>query len=189
MDIRCFISVELPDEIKKNIDEKTKALRGSGADVKWVLAENLHITLKFLGKTPEARLPEIEDKLTEALSPHICFSTDLVSAGVFPNVRHPRVIWIGLRDLDNMVRLKGDVEMALTAIGFEAEERQFKPHLTLGRVRSLRGRDALIRELDSLKGVAFGRIEVKNISIMKSELNPGGPEYFRLNDIALMTEA
>ncbi|MBI4822727.1 MAG: RNA 2',3'-cyclic phosphodiesterase [Nitrospirae bacterium] len=188
MDIRCFISVELPLEIKRSIDEKTKALRDSGDDVKWVRIENLHITLKFLGKTPEARLPEIKDRLTSAVSPLRSFSIEFASAGAFPNVRYPRIVWLGIRNSEHLVRLQSAVEMALTAIGFEPEERQFKPHLTIGRVKSARGKEALVREIENLKGTVFGKIQVENISIMKSELHPKGSKYTRLDDIPLMTE-
>lgn len=185
MDIRCFISIELPQEIKKNIEKEIKKLKETPVDIKWVQTDNFHITLKFLGSTPQSLIPEIKTRLTEAVKGQRCFSIEFKGAGVFPTTKYPRVIWIGIRDSDKLVSLQADVEMALSGIGFEPEERRFEPHLTIGRVRSQKAREALIREITNLKDTVFGKIEVKEISIMKSELHPQGPRYERLEEIIL----
>jgi 2'-5' RNA ligase len=104
----------------------------------------------------------------------------LKGAGVFPDRKRPRVVWVGLEDSDELVSIQRDVEEAMAGVGFEPEGRAYSPHLTIGRLKSPRRRDILLRELDSLVGVEFGRMEVAEISLMQSTLKPSGAEYSRL---------
>lgn len=185
MDLRCFIAVELSDELKKTIDACIERLKQTGADVKWVSAKNLHLTLKFLGSTPEELLTEINKKLSSIAKLHDRFTSRIFGAGVFPNIKQPRVIWLGIKDADEMIKLQKDADESMAELGFKKEDREFNPHLTIGRVRAPKNKDMLIKELATLKEVDFGKIEVQNITLMKSELKPGGAEYFRLNEILL----
>lgn len=188
MDLRCFIAIELPAELKKNIDVYMERLRQTGADVKWVLSENLHLTLKFLGRTPEELLLDINKRLLSITKLYNRFYIQVFSAGVFPNIKHPRVVWLGIQDSEEIIKLQRDIDESMAEFGFEREDKQFKPHLTIGRVRSMKNRDMLIKELATLKDVDFGKIEVNNIVMMKSELKPTGAEYFRLNEIMIGKE-
>jgi 2'-5' RNA ligase len=185
MDLRCFIAIELPGELRDAIDEGTSGLRNTGSDVRWVRKENLHITIKFLGGTPEELLPAIKKRLQEVLEAHRPFEVRFSSVGVFPNPKYPRVVWIGMEDSGELKRLKKDVEDAMTGFGYEAEARDFTPHLTIGRVRSQRGGGDLIKGLAPLKDAIFGRITVGEISIMKSDLKKTGAEYSRLEAVTL----
>lgn len=185
MDLRCFIAIELPEGLRKRISEVSERLRSTDADVRWVRPEGMHLTLKFLGSTPEELVPEIKRKLTEAMRGHRKMRLRLSGAGVFPNERRPRVVWIGLVDSDRLVGLQRDVETAMEALGFEPEGRPFTPHLTLGRLRSPRGTAALLREIEALKDEAFDDIEVGEVAVMKSELKPAGAVYHRLHSIPL----
>ncbi|MDP2166892.1 MAG: RNA 2',3'-cyclic phosphodiesterase [Thermodesulfovibrionales bacterium] len=185
MDLRCFISLELPAGVRDNISGTVERLNAAGADVRWVRPENLHLTLKFLGDTPDALLPEIRGKLLEAASAFKPFSVELRGAGAFPTARHPKVVWIGVKDADSLKGLQAAVEAAMSGLGFDPEEKRFVPHLTVGRVRSERGKDALSKGIVSLEGVSFGFVEVRSVSLMKSELSPKGPKYSVLYDIPL----
>jgi 2'-5' RNA ligase len=185
MDLRCFIAIELPEALRREIGARTEGLRSTDADVRWVPQENLHLTLKFLGRVPEELLPEINSSLTEAMGSHRRLSLRFSGAGVFPSVRRPRVVWIGVVDSDRLTALQQDVEGAMEALGFESEHRPFSPHLTLGRLRSQRGSAALLRELDAIKDAAFDDVEVEDIAVMKSELKPTGAKYHRLFGIPL----
>jgi 2'-5' RNA ligase len=185
MDLRCFISVELPEEIRNNIGARTESLVAAGADVKWIPPENLHLTLKFLGKTPEELVPDIRKKLLEAASLHHSIRIRLSGTGVFPDRRRPRVIWVGMQDSEGLVKLQQDIEAKMAELGFEAEKRRFSPHLTIGRVRSPKGRENLLRELDALRDMDFNELEVRDVSMMKSELRPTGARHFKLFDIPL----
>lgn len=188
MDLRCFVAIELPDEIKKTIDEYVAKLMETKADVKWIPSKNLHLTLKFLGDTPEKIVPDISKRLSEITRLHNSFDIRISGAGVFPNIKYPRVIWLGINDSEEIIKLQRDMDEALKEFGFETDDREFRPHLTIGRIRSSKNKDVLIRELSTLKAVDFGKIEVKNIALMKSELKPGGAEHFRLIEIPIGKE-
>lgn len=197
--IRCFVAVELPAEVKARIERQTARLRSGSADVKWVPPENLHLTIKFLGGVPQAEAPGLADILREAVRGTEPFEVEVAGAGVFPGVKSPRVFWIGFKDPES--RLSGlarRVEDALEQAGYPREQRSFTPHLTLGRFREARGRSRetgpgkgeamagakrLAEELATLEGVVFGKIRLENISLMRSELSPGGARYSRLASI------
>jgi len=185
MDLRCFISIELPEKHKKHIGIYIEKLKAANADVKWVPAENLHLTLKFLGKTPEEMLAKINKKLLSAAKMHEKFYIHLFGAGVFPNMKQPRVVWLGMKDAEDAIKLQKDIDGSMAELGFEKEDRAFKPHLTIGRIRSPKNKDILVRELTTLKEVYFGKIEVKNIALMKSELKPSGAEHTMLSEILI----
>ncbi len=180
MGLRCFVAVELPEKLKNEIVARTEGLRKSGTDARWIKAENLHLTLKFLGDTPEDVLTAVKESLEKAVKDHVKFKLRLSGAGVFPDRKRPRVVWVGLEDSDRLVALQSAVEEALAELGFETEKRPFSPHLTIGRLKSPRRRDFLLRELDAISGEEFGKVEVAEISIMKSVLKSSGAEYSRL---------
>ena len=185
MGLRCFIAVELPEELKKNIYVYMEKLKATTADVKWISPENLHLTLKFLGNTQEELLKDINKRLISLAKAHDRFSLQVSGAGVFPNIKYPRVVWLGVHDSEEIIKLQHDIDESMEGLGFKRDEKQFTPHLTIGRVKSMRNKDALIKELATLKEVDFGKIEVINITLMKSELKPGGAEHFKLSEILL----
>jgi 2'-5' RNA ligase len=187
MDLRCFISIELPQALKQKITSVIERLVKTGADVRWVVPENLHVTLKFLGPTPGNLIPDIEEKLRRAAGAHGRFTLKLSGAGAFPNERRPRVVWIGLVDSDELLGLQRDIDASMEELGFEREDRPFSPHLTLGRVKSPRGNIALAKELDALRGFDIGVVEVGSVSLMKSELSPKGSKYTELFAAPLKT--
>jgi len=185
MDLRCFISIELPPEVKENISEAEARLKGLGADVKWINPDSLHITLKFLGSTPEDRLPEIKNALALAIKGHEGFGLLLKGMGAFPNMKHPRVIWAGIEDSERLIGLQKAVETAMSGLGYEPEGRAFKPHLTIGRVRSLKAVESLMKELSLSGGLSFGAVSADEVSLMQSELHPTGARYFKLAGFGL----
>lgn len=183
--LRCFIAIDIPDRVKSSIGGAIDAMKKCGGDIKWVTASNIHITLKFLGNTPETALPEIQDSLRSAVSSYMPFYITIYGTGVFPSRKYPRVIWAGIKNSQTMKSLKKDIENAMTAHGFQREERDFTPHLTLGRVRSQKGLIATFLELDTFKAKDFGEAEVDMVKLMKSELKPQGPEYSCISGIPL----
>lgn len=186
MGIRCFIAVNLNDAVREDIESSISALRTGKWDVKWVPGRNLHITLKFLGNIPEESVGRIIDKLSLLSSTHQRFSVGFRGVGVFPGIKKPRVVWIDIIDHDKLKKLQEQIEVSMSALGFERDARLFSPHLTVGRLRSFKGADALIGEIEKLSGRDFGNIEVEKISLMRSDLKPAGAQYtalaeFRLN--------
>jgi 2'-5' RNA ligase len=186
--LRCFIALDISDHIRKDFGDIIDRLKKHDADVKWVRVDNMHLTLKFLGKTPENVLPKIQESLFNIVLSYNPFYIRIYATGVFPNRKYPRVIWIGVEDSDILKRLQIDIEDTMASLGFKKEQRSFKPHLTLGRVRSHKGIMPLVLDLDTFKDKEFGNIHVKNIKLMKSELKPHGAIYSCLYDIPLVKE-
>jgi RNA 2',3'-cyclic 3'-phosphodiesterase len=183
MDLRCFIAIGIPAQLQRNIGECIEILKKHDADIKWVVPENLHFTLKFLGNTPDVLLPKIRDSLTAVVSTYKPFYIKIYGTGVFPNKTYPRVIWAGLLDADGMKNLQEGVERSMAFLGFKSEDREFNPHLTLGRVRSRRGMIMFLKELETFEEKEFGIVPIDRILLMKSELKPKGPEYACVYDI------
>lgn len=185
MSIRSFIALSLNEEIKKAVGELIDGLRKTGADVKWVTPRNLHLTLKFLGSIDESMVSPLSEHLREIAGRHSALSFSLNGTGAFPDQKRPRVIWIGLRMYEPLLEIFREIDEALAGEGFEKESRPFSPHITIGRVRSLKGIDKLMLELVKYKGSSFGEQEVKTIHLMQSTLKPGGAEYSTLFEAPL----
>jgi 2'-5' RNA ligase len=183
MALRCFIAVGIPEPVRKAIAEAMDVLKKSGADVKWVSQENIHITLKFLGSTEETVIDEMKESLSGCVASYRPFSIRIAGTGYFPAGRRPRVIWTGIEEAGELLDLQRDVEKAMSAFGYPEEGRPFSPHLTIGRVRSDRRMTEMLKKLDIYRETTFGELEVRGIRLMKSELRPAGAEYSSLAEI------
>ncbi|HWR57871.1 MAG TPA: RNA 2',3'-cyclic phosphodiesterase [Thermodesulfovibrionales bacterium] len=183
--MRCFISINLPETLRKDIHGAIEVMKKGNADVKWVPADNLHITLKFLGNTDEDIARQLEGRLSALAGSHHSFRINLRGIGVFPDSKRPRVVWIGLLDTEALRKLQRDVEQTAGTAGFADEDRPFSPHLTIGRIRSSAGKSYLIKSVEALKERDFGNIEVNTFSLMKSDLKPTGAQYTTLAEFHL----
>jgi 2'-5' RNA ligase len=155
--------------------------------VRWVRPRGIHLTLKFLGEVPASQIEAIAEAMREACTPYAPFSVSIGGMGCFPNPRRPRVVWVGVDEPSGtLVRLQREVDRALKSLGYPPERRKFSPHLTLGRVRG-RDRQALqaLGEYVSRAQVAVGEMQVTSLSLMRSDLLPGGAVYTELATAAL----
>lgn len=192
--MRTFIAIELSKETKDWIAHLQGQLKNSGADVKWVEPENIHLTLKFLGEIDNKQLSNIIKVLQDSNQNRNSFYIRLSSLGAFPKINFPRVIWIGIdKGEAESKQIATDLEEELAKIGIPKEEkRPFSCHITLGRLRSVLNRDRLIKDLDNLAnnftppapGTEF---LVTKITLFKSTLTPRGPIYEILKEIPLKT--
>lgn len=156
-------------------------LRPSGADVKWVRPETIHLTLKFLGEIEPDLVEEIHLALGEVAARHEPFGLVARGLGCFPRLEQARVVWVGLEgETWRLMALQREVEGVLVELGFPREERPFRPHLTLGRVRSPGARQALVSRIRSMEQVQVGDLRVEALAQFRSELLPGGARYTRL---------
>ncbi|MFC1510804.1 RNA 2',3'-cyclic phosphodiesterase [Candidatus Margulisiibacteriota bacterium] len=168
--MRTFISVELPDEVKQKIAELIEELKKTGANVRWVKPENLHITLKFLGEVDDKKLDKLIAAATKAAAGTGSFKARFTGLGTFPAGKSPRVIWVGTAE--------GGDELCTLAKALEETGREFRPHITIGRVRKLKG-------IEYVQDKEFGAMVVDRISIMSSTLTPNGPVYKKLGEVQL----
>jgi 2'-5' RNA ligase len=176
--MRAFIAVNLDDSLRRAIADAQEALRASGADVKWVRAESMHLTLKFLGWVDDARIPEIVKAVGAALAGQPSFRLRLADVGSFPTSTAPRVVWVGVKEgAAELAELSRLVEDAVEPLGFEKEERPFSPHVTVGRVKSPSGRQALTAAMRETAEREFGEMQVTKVELMRSDLRPTGPIY------------
>ncbi len=189
--LRTFIAIELDDAVRAALgmvqDElKPRVAKGS---VRWVDPASIHLTLKFLGETPTTRLPEIEAALRAACVPFSPLGLIVEGRGCFPSFRRPNVIWVAIRDRGNaLARLQQAIEEHIAPLGWPAEKRPFRPHLTLGRVnRDLRPSDqaAVGAAVEAFEVGQIATIHVTNVSLMRSDLRPTGAIYTRLFEVPL----
>jgi 2'-5' RNA ligase len=184
--IRSFLAIELPKTILKKIEEVQGDLRSSHADVRWVSPEKIHLTLKFFGNIDESKTEPIVKSIEGPIRTVSPFSIKVRGVGAFPHFKNPRVIWMGLVDgKEVLISLQKILETEFEKIGFEQEERPFHPHLTLGRMKSNRGRDELAERMEKYREEEFGDFLVEKVILFKSDLRPSGPIYTPLRELIL----
>jgi len=180
-DIRTFVAIELPDAVRAFLHKVSSDLRKAGGDVKWVRAESIHLTLKFLGNVRRETLPDLETEITAALCDQRPFDLQVIGLGTFPNLRNPRVVWVGLGDPSNsLAPVVARLESRLEPLGFPKEKRPFSPHLTLGRFRSAKGNGDLIEALRQGMDVSGPSFTANHAVLFQSLLKPSGAEYSAL---------
>jgi RNA 2',3'-cyclic 3'-phosphodiesterase len=175
--LRLFIAIPTPQPVLPLLANTRDTLRDSRADVKWEPTDKLHCTVKFLGDTKEDLVQNIVSSLTQIGSATPPFNIRYTGLGCFPNRRDPRIIWAGIADSsEQLKRLFGEIDDAMTRLGFEREQRAFHPHVTLGRVKGSRRISEL---LDTMETLNFDHppVMIKEIELVKSTLKPGGSEY------------
>ena len=171
--VRTFIAVELPGAVRETLAGVTNRLRGQVGEVRWVQPEGIHLTLKFLGDVETERIPDVVSAVRAAAGEVAAFTLRTTHLGGFPVRDRARVLWVGLEgDVAALADLQGRVEGALVGLGFEKERREFSPHLTLGRAR--KQPVSLPEDVLDPEAVSF---RVERVTVMKSDLQPGGAVY------------
>jgi 2'-5' RNA ligase len=189
--IRAFIAIELPATILLELDQIEARLKPQMPHdtVRWVKADSIHLTLKFLGQVPSDQLGLITSSLRSAVAAHAPFTLEVAGAGCFPSIHRPRVVWVGVQEHDHRLHaVQRAVENAIAPLGYPTEIRDFTPHLTLGRVaRDVRQVDQKsIGDVVQAAGVgSLGKWEVRQVALIKSDLKPSGAEYTVLTQAAL----
>jgi 2'-5' RNA ligase len=187
--LRAFIAIEIPQEIKKQIDGQTAELRRRvGRSVRWVTPENVHLTLKFLGDISSNNIDFLAQALKTEVGQYLPFEVCAEGLGAFPNLRRPRVIWIGLNVPPELGRLQYHLEAATARIGYASDGKTFSPHLTIGRIRDQLTQDESQTLRSALEGIhvgSLGKFAVKSVHLFQSELQPAGPVYTCLSTAIL----
>ena len=184
--IRAFIAIELPAVIKSSIESIQARMKLLDLPFRWVRMENIHLTLKFLGDIQETEVERIESALNGAVEIKAPFPLSAKGVGVFPEVRRPRVIWVGVYDVEKrLAGLQNDIDKQLHRIGYAKERRPFKGHLTIGRVKRAVDGKKLSNVLDSFRTFESPPFQVDSFFLFRSNLKPEGPEYKKLIRVPL----
>lgn len=183
--MRTFVAIELPQEFTSKIDQLQAVLRKTKADVSWVKPQNVHITLKFLGEVKEEKIDEVYQATEKSVNGIGSFKVNLQGLGGFPNLKRPRVIWVGVeKGKEILAELYPKVEEEFFKIRFAKENRSFTPHLTIGRIKSPKNLEKLASEITKTS-FQTDEFEVKEVVVMKSTLHPTGSIYTPLNKVLL----
>ncbi|HYA41322.1 MAG TPA: RNA 2',3'-cyclic phosphodiesterase [Syntrophobacteraceae bacterium] len=176
--VRSFIAIDLSDGARRQIEAFIRELRKSDAKVGWVRVEGIHLTLKFLGNVAPGLIEEIKPVLAGAALQTAPIHIEPAGCGAFPSMKSPRVIWVGLRgQIGPLAELARQVEAALVPLGFKPEERPFRPHLTIGRVRGRQRLHALQEILLAHQDFTAEPFDAYQVVLYKSELRPDGARY------------
>jgi len=178
---RLFVAVPISREIKEKIISLIQKLRNTEADLKSVSLENLHFTLKFLGKVEEDKIPEIVAKVMEI--PSKPFSISLQGMGVFPSLERIKVVWAGINGPE-LISLIKKINQSLNYI--RRGEHEESPHLTLARVKSGKNEEKLQRLVEKYKNTLFGEMRVEKMILYESELGKAGPKYTKIKEFAFL---
>lgn len=184
--LRLFVAINFNPKIQRSIKHIQDHLGKTDCDVKWVKPKNIHITLKFLGNIEIQKIDVVKQALINHYQNTRSFKIELTQLGTFPNINHPRILWIGLKDskqrLNQIVTL---LQKALVKIGFEEDKKSFSPHITIGRMRSLKNINLLSESISTYQAPKNLTQVITTIILYKSTLTSQGPIYESLYQITL----
>ena len=188
--IRSFIAIELPGELKSGLSQLQAQLKAAGhAPVKWVDPYSIHLTLKFLGNIAADRVDEITRVMEAAAREISPFHLEVRGLGAFPNLRRVQVVWVGVwGEVEQLGQLQRSIESGLAPLGFAPESREFRPHLTIARLReraSLDEQQSFGQLIGSTGFETVYRFGVDSVNLMRSQLTREGAIYTRISSVRL----
>lgn len=187
MKVRAFVAFELSQDVRQRIIDFLSQLMKVERRVKWVSHDHVHLTIKFLGEVDEEKIPRVKDSLAVIAESFAPFSVRVKGTGVFPAIKNPRVIWIGVIDESgNLSRMHNIIDKEMSIYGIPMEHRAFIPHITLGRIKEPVRMDQLLRILEEKRGEDFGEWMINGLTLFKSQLRPEGPIYTALGNFPLV---
>ncbi len=180
--MRLFVAADITDNGRNALEQRIKKVQLDFPFVKWVKMENLHITLKFIGEFPENRINDLKGALSDAALISNPFEAELEEFGCFPSKKRARVLWFGLKKgYNEFLKLADIIEKSLLKLGISAEDRQFHPHVTIGRAK--RGHTIDFSNY-KVENINFS-FPVRYIGLYKSKLMPYGPVYTKMENFKI----
>lgn len=174
--MRCFISIELPEELQEQVSEFCKTFDIFSGN--FARKGNMHLTLKFLGEISEQKIQKVKQVLEQTKCSE--FEISLKGLGGFPTENYVKVLWLGVdKGKGEIIKLQRGLDEKLSRIGFQ-KDKSFVPHLTLARVKFVRNKQALKQLFGQNRNKELGSFWCSRICLMKSELTPDGPVYCEL---------
>ena len=186
--MRLFVALEIPSDVRENLADLIKSLRMVSPQTRWVRPENLHVTLKFIGEVPEAKLAAIRAALAGVRSEQLVV-LDFRGLGFFPNEKHPRIFWAGIEASANLKTLAADIDGITEKLGIPREQRPFSPHLTLARFEPSRLPEKLRAAVQENAAREFGSFRTNQFHLIESKLKPSGAEYTTIESLPFTAEA
>jgi len=184
--MRCFAAIALPQSIKQRLASVRERLADSEAKASWVLLDQMHLTLRFLGDVPDELAADCATRLGPALAAVPPFGLRVCGVGCFPNPHEPRVVWAGIEgETQALETVAAIAEREAVAAGCSPEPRPFRAHVTLGRLRDPRELGEFPRVLESLRSLDAGDFTVQRVTLYESRLRRGGPTYVKLEEFPL----
>jgi RNA 2',3'-cyclic 3'-phosphodiesterase len=175
---RLFVALPLSAAVSEVVSSAQEQLQEYEWPVKWVEPELVHITMKFLGDVEATRVPDIQDALEDVAARSEIVNLTTGSCGAFPAPFRPRVFWLGLDgDTEALVDLAARVDKALGKLGFEAEDRPFQPHITIGRLRRQQVPPTGFEEISDCLDIPAVDVAFDRIQLVRSVLSNSGPVY------------
>ena len=180
--IRAFLAIDPPEEIFREIikiqERLRKAIQG---DIRWVRPEGIHLTLKFFGYVYESDIANISHVVKNNVANMKALMLNVRNLGAFPSVNRPRVLWLGIDgDTDALINLQTEINAGLEGYGFKTEDRPFRPHLTLARIKEPKGLVGLAETVTKNEDYIAGSFTVSDLTLFKSDLKPTGAIYTKL---------
>ena len=189
---RLFVAITVPEAIRRQIESLQNSWRSvlPGTAVRWTKADQLHLTLKFLGDLETSRVNELIQALRHSAQSSAPMELAAQGAGVFPNLRCPRVLWVGIQDAEGVLPvLHQSIDAAVSGFGRSESSGPFAGHITLGRLRDdARFISSLVTDLVAKAGEKkFGQWTTRSIELFRSELSPEGARHTQVAELALGT--
>jgi len=183
MAIRSFLAFELPPDIKSEVKRISGEVKKTGLEASWVKPDNIHLTTVFTGDIDEKDIPDMISNIDNVTAEYEPFDISLGGMGLFPDIKRPRVLWLGLNGgIEGLASLRDDLQKSLEPFGIKQEKRPFKPHLTLGRFRKpAKDKFLLKKMLDEYGEISGPNGKLDELILFKSDLKPTGAVYTRLH--------
>jgi RNA 2',3'-cyclic 3'-phosphodiesterase len=181
--IRAFLAIDPPQEIFNEIIKIQERLRKTlQGDIRWVKPEGIHLTLKFFGYIYDSDVANISDVVKNSVANMKALLLNVRSIGAFPSVNRPRVLWLGIDgDTDALINLQVKIDAGLESYGFKKEDRPFRPHLTLARIKEPKGLVGLAETVKKNEDYIAGSFTAGGLTLFKSDLKPTGAIYTKLD--------
>ena len=183
-EIRAFLAIDLDDDLKPKINNVIKEFAEINAKIKYVDLNNLHLTLKFFGDIDVDGINLITEKIEKVIKDFNSFDIKIKGCGAFPNKNHIKVIWIGIEEDNILKNLHDKLDAEFNSIGFDLDKK-FSSHLTIGRVKSPKGKNEIKDCINTFADIEIGNMTVNSIKLKKSTLTPSGPIYENLHEFEL----
>src|ERR1051326_7329183 len=178
--MRLFTGIDLPEDVVDILERLLVRLRPA-AHLKWSPAYNMHVTTRFIGEWPEAKLQELNEALSK-VPPRPPIKVELRSLGWFPNPRRPRVFWVGVEAGPELAQLANDINTALEPLGLPRDERPFSPHLTLARIKQPVPLDKLHQIIESMESTDSASFRADRFYLYRSQPGAAGSIYTKLSE-------